>query len=160
MYKKICICNGTTEYCQKGCYWSSDSIFEMCLLAKKQNVFEMAEAYSMVNGKKITLLRWIYMLSFLHFHFGKYQCGEELLHNINNKKNVFLFCSFLECNCHNKAEDCYYNQTIADQKRSMNIHGQYTGGGVCLNCSQHTTGINCEMCADGYFRPQKVRFGK
>uniref|UniRef100_A0A8V0X4B6 Laminin subunit alpha-1 n=2 Tax=Gallus gallus TaxID=9031 RepID=A0A8V0X4B6_CHICK len=61
-----------------------------------------------------------------------------------------------KCNCHNKAEDCYYNQTIADQKRSMNIHGQYTGGGVCLNCSQHTTGINCEMCADGYFRPQKV----
>ncbi|NXP30813.1 LAMA1 protein, partial [Leiothrix lutea] len=62
------------------------------------------------------------------------------------------------CNCHNKAEDCYYNQSIADQKRSMDIHGQYTGGGVCLNCTQHTTGINCEMCADGYFRPHKVRF--
>uniref|UniRef100_A0A672TFA1 Laminin subunit alpha-1 n=1 Tax=Strigops habroptila TaxID=2489341 RepID=A0A672TFA1_STRHB len=61
-----------------------------------------------------------------------------------------------KCNCHNKAEDCYYNQSIADQKRSMDIHGQYIGGGVCLNCSQHTTGINCEMCADGYFRPNKV----
>uniref|UniRef100_A0A8C3LGM6 Basement membrane-specific heparan sulfate proteoglycan core protein n=1 Tax=Chrysolophus pictus TaxID=9089 RepID=A0A8C3LGM6_CHRPC len=61
-----------------------------------------------------------------------------------------------KCNCHNKAEDCYYNQSIADQKRSMNVHGQYIGGGVCLNCSQHTAGINCEMCADGYFRPQKV----
>uniref|UniRef100_A0A8C3KD52 Basement membrane-specific heparan sulfate proteoglycan core protein n=1 Tax=Calidris pygmaea TaxID=425635 RepID=A0A8C3KD52_9CHAR len=61
-----------------------------------------------------------------------------------------------KCNCHNKAEDCYYNQTIADQKRSMDIHGQYIGGGVCLNCTQHTTGINCEMCADGYFRPHKV----
>ncbi|NWT81545.1 LAMA1 protein, partial [Lanius ludovicianus] len=64
------------------------------------------------------------------------------------------------CNCHNKAEDCYYNQSIADQKRSMDIHGQYIGGGVCLNCTQHTTGINCEMCADGYFRPHKVRFRK
>ncbi|NXI93468.1 LAMA1 protein, partial [Psophia crepitans] len=64
------------------------------------------------------------------------------------------------CNCHNKAEDCYYNQSIADQKRSMDIHGQYIGGGVCLNCSQHTAGINCETCADGYFRPHKVRFGK
>ncbi|NXI51578.1 LAMA1 protein, partial [Chloroceryle aenea] len=64
------------------------------------------------------------------------------------------------CNCHNKAEDCYYNQSIADQKRSLDIHGQYAGGGVCLNCTQHTTGINCEMCADGYFRPQKVRAGK
>lgn len=40
----------------------------------------------------------------------------------------------------------------------MDIHGQYIGGGVCLNCTQHTTGINCEMCADGYFRPHKVRF--
>uniref|UniRef100_A0A8C0ER55 Laminin subunit alpha-1 n=1 Tax=Bubo bubo TaxID=30461 RepID=A0A8C0ER55_BUBBB len=61
-----------------------------------------------------------------------------------------------KCNCHNKAEDCYYNQSIADQKRSMDIHGQYIGGGVCLNCTQHTTGINCEMCAAGYFRPHKV----
>ncbi|KAJ7414023.1 laminin subunit alpha 1 [Willisornis vidua] len=61
-----------------------------------------------------------------------------------------------KCNCHNKAEDCYYDQRIADQKRSMDIHGQYIGGGVCLNCTQHTTGINCEMCADGYFRPLKV----
>uniref|UniRef100_A0A8C3QB86 Laminin subunit alpha-1 n=1 Tax=Geospiza parvula TaxID=87175 RepID=A0A8C3QB86_GEOPR len=61
-----------------------------------------------------------------------------------------------KCNCHNKAEDCYYNQSIADQKRSMDIHGQFIGGGVCLNCTQHTTGINCEMCADGYFRPHKV----
>ncbi|KAI6075043.1 Laminin subunit alpha-1 [Aix galericulata] len=61
-----------------------------------------------------------------------------------------------KCNCHNKAEDCYYNQSIADQKRSMDIHGQYIGGGVCLNCTQHTTGINCETCADGYFRPHKV----
>lgn len=42
----------------------------------------------------------------------------------------------------------------------MDVHGQYIGGGVCLNCTQHTTGINCEMCADGYFRPNKVRFGK
>uniref|UniRef100_A0A8B9S3L0 Laminin subunit alpha-1 n=1 Tax=Apteryx owenii TaxID=8824 RepID=A0A8B9S3L0_APTOW len=61
-----------------------------------------------------------------------------------------------KCNCHNKAEDCYYNQSIADHKRSVDIHGQYIGGGVCLNCTQHTTGINCEMCADGYFRPHKV----
>ncbi|GAB0182708.1 laminin subunit alpha-1 [Grus japonensis] len=60
-----------------------------------------------------------------------------------------------KCNCHNKAEDCYYNQSIADQKRSMDIHGQYIGGGVCLNCTQHTAGINCETCADGYFRPHK-----
>ncbi|XP_033010826.1 laminin subunit alpha-1 [Lacerta agilis] len=60
------------------------------------------------------------------------------------------------CNCHNKAEDCYYDQSVADQKRSLNIHGQFKGGGVCINCTQHTTGINCDMCTDGYYRPHKV----
>uniref|UniRef100_A0A8C8SLQ1 Laminin subunit alpha-2 n=1 Tax=Pelusios castaneus TaxID=367368 RepID=A0A8C8SLQ1_9SAUR len=61
-----------------------------------------------------------------------------------------------KCNCHNKAEDCYYNQGVADQNRSINIHGQFLGGGVCINCTQHTTGINCEICADGYYRPHKI----
>uniref|UniRef100_A0A674JA14 Laminin subunit alpha-1 n=1 Tax=Terrapene triunguis TaxID=2587831 RepID=A0A674JA14_9SAUR len=61
-----------------------------------------------------------------------------------------------KCNCHNKAEDCYYHQGVADENRSINIHGQFIGGGVCINCTQHTTGINCEICADGYYRPYKV----
>ncbi|MBN3307029.1 LAMA1 protein, partial [Amia calva] len=61
-----------------------------------------------------------------------------------------------KCNCHNKAEDCYYNQTVADARMSMNIHGQHVGGGVCINCTQNTAGINCETCADSYFRPQRV----
>ncbi|KAL7984390.1 hypothetical protein Chor_002960, partial [Crotalus horridus] len=60
------------------------------------------------------------------------------------------------CNCHNKTEDCYYDQRIADEKKSINIFGQFKGGGVCINCTQHTTGINCDMCSDGYYRPQKV----
>ncbi|KAG7488693.1 hypothetical protein MATL_G00037060, partial [Megalops atlanticus] len=58
-----------------------------------------------------------------------------------------------KCNCHNKAEDCYYNQTVADKKMSMNTQGQFVGGGVCLNCSQNTAGVNCETCADGFYRP-------
>ncbi|XP_017562320.2 laminin subunit alpha-1 [Pygocentrus nattereri] len=61
-----------------------------------------------------------------------------------------------KCNCHNKAEDCYYNQTVADLKMSMNTHGQFVGGGVCINCTQNTAGVNCETCADGYYRPHKV----
>ncbi|XP_058033280.1 laminin subunit alpha-1 [Ahaetulla prasina] len=60
------------------------------------------------------------------------------------------------CNCHNKTEDCYYDQSVADEKKSINIFGQFKGGGVCINCTQHTTGINCDMCSDGYYRPQKV----
>uniref|UniRef100_W5M522 Laminin, alpha 1 n=1 Tax=Lepisosteus oculatus TaxID=7918 RepID=W5M522_LEPOC len=61
-----------------------------------------------------------------------------------------------KCNCHNKAEDCYYNQTVADTRKSLNVHGQFVGGGVCVNCTQNTAGINCETCIDGYFRPQEV----
>ncbi|XP_062932695.1 laminin subunit alpha-1 [Cynocephalus volans] len=61
-----------------------------------------------------------------------------------------------ECNCHNKAKDCYYDESVADQKRSLNTAGQFRGGGVCINCLQNTTGINCETCVDGHYRPHQV----
>ncbi|XP_036620494.1 laminin subunit alpha-1 [Trichosurus vulpecula] len=61
-----------------------------------------------------------------------------------------------ECNCHNKTKDCYYDQSVADRKKSMNIAGHFKGGGVCVNCLQNTAGINCETCIDGYYRPHKV----
>ncbi|XP_055466158.1 laminin subunit alpha-1 [Psammomys obesus] len=61
-----------------------------------------------------------------------------------------------ECNCHNKAKDCYYDETVAKEKRSLNAAGQYSGGGVCVSCSQNTTGVNCETCVDRYYRPHKV----
>ena len=28
----------------------------------------------------------------------------------------------------------------------MDIHGEYEGGGVCEECQDHTTGINCQTC--------------
>jgi laminin alpha 1/2 len=28
-----------------------------------------------------------------------------------------------------------------------------SGGGVCVNCTKFTTGINCEKCQSGYYRP-------
>ncbi|XP_072711933.1 laminin subunit alpha-2 [Ciconia boyciana] len=60
------------------------------------------------------------------------------------------------CNCHGKTEECYYDQDVADRNQSLNIHGEYIGGGVCVNCTSHTGGINCETCIDGYFRPKGV----
>ena len=40
---------------------------------------------------------------------------------------------------------------------SLNKNGFYEGGGVCSKCRHHTTGINCEQCEDGYFRPEGVK---
>ncbi|XP_045355489.1 laminin subunit alpha-2 isoform X5 [Leopardus geoffroyi] len=60
------------------------------------------------------------------------------------------------CNCHGKAEECYYDENVARRNLSLNIHGKYIGGGVCVNCTQNTAGINCETCVDGFFRPKGV----
>ncbi|KAM5222010.1 laminin subunit alpha-1 [Ctenodactylus gundi] len=61
-----------------------------------------------------------------------------------------------ECNCHNKAQDCYYDENVAKERKSLNAAGQRSGGGVCIDCQQHTMGVNCETCVDGYYRPHKV----
>ncbi|XP_062236101.1 laminin subunit alpha-1 [Platichthys flesus] len=60
------------------------------------------------------------------------------------------------CNCHNKAVDCLFNQTVSDLLLSLNTRGVRHGGGVCSNCQQNTAGINCEMCRDEYYRPAEV----
>ncbi|XP_048872059.1 laminin subunit alpha-1-like isoform X2 [Brienomyrus brachyistius] len=60
------------------------------------------------------------------------------------------------CNCHNKSDDCFYSRTVAELELSLNSHGQRSGGGVCVSCSQNTAGVNCESCADGFFRHKEV----
>ncbi|XP_014316587.1 laminin subunit alpha-2 isoform X2 [Myotis lucifugus] len=73
------------------------------------------------------------------------------------RAGTFLTKSECEaCNCHGKAEECYYDENVARRNLSLNIHGKYIGGGVCLNCSQNTAGINCETCIDGFFRAKGV----
>nr|XP_019584999.1 PREDICTED: laminin subunit alpha-2 isoform X4 [Rhinolophus sinicus] len=73
------------------------------------------------------------------------------------RAGTFLTKSECEaCNCHGKAEDCYYDENVAIRNLSLNIHGKYIGGGVCINCTQNTAGINCETCMDGFFRPKGV----
>ncbi|XP_017267406.1 laminin subunit alpha-2 isoform X4 [Kryptolebias marmoratus] len=61
-----------------------------------------------------------------------------------------------KCNCHGKAEECYFNQTVADLSLSLDIHSQYRGGGVCIGCRDNTAGINCQSCIPGYYRPKEV----
>uniref|UniRef100_A0A8C5I0S4 Laminin, alpha 2 n=1 Tax=Gouania willdenowi TaxID=441366 RepID=A0A8C5I0S4_GOUWI len=64
-----------------------------------------------------------------------------------------------QCNCHGKAEECYFNQTVADSFLSLDVHGQYRGGGVCINCRDNTAGVNCQSCVSGYYRPAGVNAG-
>ncbi|KAK0150257.1 Laminin subunit alpha-1 [Merluccius polli] len=61
-----------------------------------------------------------------------------------------------KCNCHNKADSCYYNQTVSDLRLSVNSQGVHQGGGVCVGCSQNTAGVNCENCARTFYRPAQV----
>ncbi|XP_051816710.1 laminin subunit alpha-2 isoform X2 [Acanthochromis polyacanthus] len=61
-----------------------------------------------------------------------------------------------KCNCHGKAEECYFNQTVADLSLSLDTHGQYRGGGVCIGCRDNTAGINCQSCVSGYYRSTEV----
>lgn len=101
-----------------------------------------------------------------------------------------FFCFFpAACQCHSHAIDCYYDAEVERRRASLNIHGRYDGGGVCINCqvgilkslegnknvlayqilfkikrltfnimcAQHNTaGVNCEVCAEGHYRPHGV----
>ncbi|KAK2856042.1 hypothetical protein Q5P01_004777 [Channa striata] len=61
-----------------------------------------------------------------------------------------------KCNCHGKADECHFNQSVADLSLSLDIHGKYRGGGVCIGCRDNTAGINCQSCIAGYYRPTEV----
>lgn len=56
------------------------------------------------------------------------------------------------CNCHGHARDCYYDPEVDRRNASQNQDHVYQGGGVCIDCQHHTTGINCEQCLPGFYR--------
>jgi laminin alpha 1/2 len=58
-----------------------------------------------------------------------------------------------KCQCHGHAEECRYSADIEERSLSENVKGKMSGGGVCVNCTKFTTGINCERCMSGYYRP-------
>jgi len=53
------------------------------------------------------------------------------------------------CQCYGHATSCIYNETL-DSEPSRHDVG---GGGQCINCSDNTTGSQCDACVEGYFRP-------
>ncbi|XP_041858853.1 laminin subunit alpha-5 isoform X2 [Melanotaenia boesemani] len=56
------------------------------------------------------------------------------------------------CNCHRHSFECYYDPEVDQRRGSLDINGHHHGGGVCLNCQHHTTGVNCERCIPNYYR--------
>ncbi|KAG5676021.1 hypothetical protein PVAND_005876 [Polypedilum vanderplanki] len=58
-----------------------------------------------------------------------------------------------KCQCYGHATECRYSSDIDERNLSQNIKGKMSGGGVCVNCTKFTTGINCEKCMSGYYRP-------
>uniref|UniRef100_T1K905 Laminin EGF-like domain-containing protein n=1 Tax=Tetranychus urticae TaxID=32264 RepID=T1K905_TETUR len=60
------------------------------------------------------------------------------------------------CQCNGHSTECIYDKNVDARNGSVNIFGQRSGGGVCINCQSHTTGNNCDQCEDGYFRPKGV----
>ncbi|KAL8179611.1 UNVERIFIED_CONTAM: hypothetical protein K2H54_069626 [Gekko kuhli] len=56
------------------------------------------------------------------------------------------------CSCNGHAYDCYYDPEVDRHRASKNRGGQFEGGGVCIDCQHHTTGINCERCVPGYYK--------
>ncbi|XP_071940937.1 laminin-like protein epi-1 [Antedon mediterranea] len=56
------------------------------------------------------------------------------------------------CNCFGHATSCYYDEDVDHRRESLDIYGNYSGGGVCIDCQDNTTGVNCNECKPGYFR--------
>ncbi|KAK9412017.1 usherin-like [Crotalus adamanteus] len=52
------------------------------------------------------------------------------------------------CQCFSHAVSCHYNRTI-DYFPNEYYRG---GGGVCDNCQHNTSGRNCELCNDFFYR--------
>lgn len=67
-----------------------------------------------------------------------------------------MFSFFSACNCFGHTDQCVYNKTVDDAHLSLDIRGNYEGGGVCKNCRDNTEGINCDKCKSGFFRPAGV----
>ncbi|KAM4814939.1 usherin-like, partial [Thomomys bottae] len=52
------------------------------------------------------------------------------------------------CQCHGHASSCHYNASVDPFPAE---HGK-GGGGVCEDCQHNTSGRNCELCKDYFFR--------
>ena len=47
---------------------------------------------------------------------------------------MYISVFIAECQCFGHTDICFYDQTVADKRASLNINGEYEGGGVCIKC--------------------------
>ena len=55
---------------------------------------------------------------------------------------VFCVIFVTECNCFGHSDTCYYDSNVAAQGASLNARGELSGGGVCVECRDNTTGMD------------------
>ncbi|XP_023289722.1 laminin subunit alpha, partial [Orussus abietinus] len=58
------------------------------------------------------------------------------------------------CNCFGHADECIYDPEVDENHLSLDIHGNYEGGGICQHCRDNTEGINCNRCKPRFYRPK------
>ena len=46
---------------------------------------------------------------------------------------------------------CVYNETVKQRNESLDIHGNYSGGGVCQNCQ-----VNYSSCSVNYLSSSTI----
>lgn len=64
------------------------------------------------------------------------------------------------CNCFNHTDKCTYDSETDAKHLSLDIHGNYEGGGVCQECQHNTEGINCNKCRSRYYRPSHKQWNE
>ena len=42
--------------------------------------------------------------------------------------------NYLACQCYGHSEECAYDPDVEEKRLSIDVHGNYQGGGVCQNC--------------------------
>lgn len=64
------------------------------------------------------------------------------------------------CNCFGHSNKCIYSEEIDLEGKSLDIHGNYEGGGICQNCQHNTEGVNCNKCKATFYRPHEKHWNE
>lgn len=99
---------------------------------------------SLANVRIIFFLPYVLLVRF----FVRCKPKVTLFHEA---KDLLLLVA---CNCFGHSDECEYDTEVDEKHLSLDIHGNYEGGGVCKNCRDNTEGINCNRCKPMFYRPR------